>query len=315
MGRSQVRFTVLASGSAGNASLVQVDNFGLLIDIGLGPRQIADRLHQIDQSWSAVQAVVLTHTHSDHWKDATLSFLNRRQIPIYCHAGHLPVLQKYGSASTEMESAGLLRPFEENQELILSPGLRCRPLRVRHDSGPTFGFRVEGPPDLFGGAVALAYAADLGCWDDDLVDQLADVDLLAIEFNHDVSLERASGRAAHLISRVLGDEGHLSNDQAGQLVRAVIARSTRGRLQHLVQLHLSAECNRRELARAAGRAALTEMASTARVLTASQSRVSATLNLRQVKRRRSTAPRQPSNNGDVVGRPVQLFLPGWEELA
>jgi hypothetical protein len=115
---------------------------------------------------------------------------------------------------------------------------------------------MEGAPDLFGRAASLAYAADLGCWDDGLVEALADVDLLAVEFNHDVALEYASGRMPRLIARVLGDDGHLSNAQAADLVRAVLARSPSGRPRHLVQLHLSRDCNRPALARAAALAAL-----------------------------------------------------------
>ena len=61
------RFTVLASGSSGNSSLLEVDGFGLLLDIGLGPRQLASRLITSGRSWQNVQAVLLTHTHGDHW--------------------------------------------------------------------------------------------------------------------------------------------------------------------------------------------------------------------------------------------------------
>src|SRR5205807_6237403 len=66
-----LRFTVLASGSGGNASLVESDGAGVLIDAGLGPRQLAGRFADSGLSWSAVHAVVLTHTHTDHWKDTT----------------------------------------------------------------------------------------------------------------------------------------------------------------------------------------------------------------------------------------------------
>ena len=61
-----VRFTVLASGSGGNASFLEAGDFGLLLDIGLGPRQLAKRLAAAGAGWSRVRAVLLTHTHSDH---------------------------------------------------------------------------------------------------------------------------------------------------------------------------------------------------------------------------------------------------------
>src|SRR5438874_2355413 len=82
----------LASGSAGNASLVEADDFGLLLDAGLGPRVLASRLADAGASWSSVHAVVITHTHSDHWDDATLTQLWKRRIPLHCHASHRPSL-------------------------------------------------------------------------------------------------------------------------------------------------------------------------------------------------------------------------------
>jgi hypothetical protein len=141
---------------------------------------------------------------------------------------------------------------------------------VRHDGGETFGFRLDGPPDLFGRAAGIGYAADLGTWDEALVDAFTDVDLLAIEFNHDVALEERSNRPAHLIARVLGEEGHLSNDQAAELLRAILARSSPGRLQHLVQLHLSRDCNRPALARRVAQNLLREHDFAVRVHTAEQ---------------------------------------------
>src|SRR5260370_1255733 len=84
----------------------------------------------------------------------------------------------------------------------------------------------------------LAAPLDLGCWQPDLARALADVDILALEFNHDVGMEYARGRSPRLIMRVLGDEGHLSNAQAAGLLREVVRLSEPGRLRHLVQLHL-----------------------------------------------------------------------------
>ncbi len=244
-------FTVLASGSGGNATLVQADDFGVLIDAGLGPRQLGARLAAVGLSWDHVQAVLLTHTHSDHWKDTTLATLTRRRIPLYCHADHHYVLRTYSDAFLALIKADLIRSYGAGEEFTLARGLRCRALPVRHDGGATFGFRLEASADLFSRGPALAYVADLGCWDDDLATALADVDLLAVEFNHDVPMQYASGRWPRLIARILGDDGHLSNEQAAALLSAVLARSPVGRLRHLVQLHLSRDCNRPDLARAA----------------------------------------------------------------
>jgi phosphoribosyl 1,2-cyclic phosphodiesterase len=276
---------VLASGSSGNASLVQSADFGVLIDAGLGPRQIVSRLAAVGLSWSAVHAVLLTHTHTDHWKDATLLFLYRHRIPLWCHAGHHTVLRTYSDGFLALSEAGLVRAFEANEEFELSPHLRCRALPVRHDGGATFGFRVEGSANLFGQRDAIGYLADLGCWDNELVAQLADVDLLAVEFNHDVEMQRASGRTPRLIQRILGDDGHLSNLQAVAMVRAILLSSAERRLRHLVQLHLSRECNRRSLARAVARTLLDELGTGVALHTAEQDSVRVIVDLHADARR------------------------------
>ncbi len=306
-----LRFTVLASGSGGNASLVEAANFGVLIDAGIGPRMLSQRLTAVGQSWASVNAVLLTHTHSDHWKDRTFAHLHRRGIPLYCHAHHHCTLRRYSPVFGDLVAADLVRSFDAHAVFELAPGLRCQALPIRHDGGATFGFRIEGGPDLFGQAAALGYVADLGCWDDLLAERLADVDLLAVEFNHDVRMEYTSGRSPMLIARVLGDEGHLSNDQAAALVRAVLARSPAGRLRHVVQLHLSRDCNRPALAREALRALLGELEVKAAVHTAEQDVPGTPLDLRSPvgKRKKGRAP-----NGKVrrTGATTQPLLPGFE---
>jgi phosphoribosyl 1,2-cyclic phosphodiesterase len=305
-----LRFTVLASGSAGNASLVQVDGFGVLLDAGLGPRQLGDRLRAAGHSWAGVQAMLLTHTHTDHWNDRTLTWLARRRVPLYCHPEHHGVLARYSAGFAQLHEAGLVRSFAHGEELSLAPGLRCRPVAVRHDSGATFGFRLEGPADLFGGCSAIGYVSDLGTWDEVIADYLAEVDLLAVEFNHDVWLERNSRRPAALIARVLGDEGHLSNDQAAALVQAVLERSSAGRLRHLVQLHLSEDCNRPALARTAARGVLDRLSQETRVHTAEQHVPGKIIELE--------APRPRPRGRSVTGARRRIagpLLPGIEELS
>jgi hypothetical protein len=97
-------------------------------------------------------------------------------------------------------------------------------------------------------AVSVGYLADTGSWSDEMADSLADVDILGIEFNHDVHMQKTSGRSRALIARNLGDRGHLSNRQGAELVQSVLNRSSRDRVAHLVLLHLSEQCNRPELA-------------------------------------------------------------------
>lgn len=254
------RFTVLGSGSAGNASLLEVEGFGLLIDCGLGPRVIAERLAAVGLSWQAVSACLVTHTHRDHWNAPTLAHLHRLKIPLIAHPRHHTAMAVRGEYPP-LERAGLVSQYAEGDWLDLTPALACLPLRVPHDSEPTFAFRFEGA------GWALGFASDVGHVTAALAAAFAGVDALAIEYNHDERMQRASGRPPILINRVLGNDGHLSNAQAAELTRTV-ARN--GGLRHLVQLHLSRDCNRPDLAAKAGRAALERDAPTAAVITATQ---------------------------------------------
>ena len=104
--------------------------------------------------------------------------------------------------------------------------------------------------------MAIGYVADTGSWSPGMADLLSGVDLLGVEFNHDVEMQRRSRRSPALIARNLGPFGHLSNVQGAEFVTAVLDRSGRNTLRHLVLLHLSMQCNRPGLALRSARAAI-----------------------------------------------------------
>ncbi len=239
------RFIVLASGSSGNASYLDIDGQGVVVDFGVGPRQLTRLLDLAQVAWDNVRAVMLTHLHSDHWNEPTLKLLARSGVPLWCHADHAAEMSRRSDAFHDLERAGLVHHYQASRTFDLGP-CTCTPLPLWHDV-VTFGFRFDGTTEPW----ALGYAADLGTWAGDLVDRLAEVDVLAIEFNHDVQMERKSRRHESLIERVLGDEGHLSNDQACELLAEIFRRTSSGRLRHVVPLHLSQQCNRPKIVHAA----------------------------------------------------------------
>jgi phosphoribosyl 1,2-cyclic phosphodiesterase len=274
-----VSFTVLASGSGGNASVLDADGLRVLIDCGLGPRQLAARMRTVGLSWPDISAVVLTHTHGDHWRDTTFKHLHKYRIPFFCHSYHARSLKRDALGFQGLSDGGLVRSYDEGSAIEFSSEFVCWPIPISHDGGPTFGFRFVVRSAHGSGPVSVAYLADLGCWTPELVKLVADVDLLALEFNHDVEMELSSGRSPHLVERVLSKNGHLSNEQAAQFVREVLAISRPGRLRHLVQLHLSRDCNHPDLAAASLRAILAEVAHEIALVTADQDEVSARLQL------------------------------------
>ncbi len=305
------RFTVLASGSGGNVSLLEADGFGLLIDCGLHARFLTARLQSVGASWDRVSAVVLTHTHTDHWKDGALADLRGRGIPLYAHPQHFAHLERAAPSFPALRAAGLVRAYADGVPIDLTPTLACRPLRVSHDSVPTFAFRIDGRDGGPQPAWSVGYAADLGCGSPELVEAFAGVDVLALEYNHDELMERQSPRPRFLVERVLGDQGHLSNTQAAELTAAIAGRSGDGFPAHLVQLHLSKDCNKPELAAVAGREALVALNPTAEVITAKQ----------DVAARSIVLARRANSGGRAVPRvtrpaakrrPTQPSLPGFD---
>lgn len=249
-----IQFSVLASGSRGNSTLVRAGHAGLLIDFGLGPRALVARLEGVGAGLGRVGAVVLTHTHGDHAHPSTVRLMAVRKIPLYCHEEHRGALgSRPGFAA--LDDAGLVRHYDDRPFLTPS-GIRVEPVPLSHDAGPTFGFRIEGRPERRARPVALGYMADTGCWSEAMAEAMTDVDVLGVEFNHDVTLTLNSGRGQYLIARNLGDRGHLSNAQGAGLVSAVLRRSAPGSVRHVVLLHLSDQCNRPVLALKEARGAI-----------------------------------------------------------
>jgi phosphoribosyl 1,2-cyclic phosphodiesterase len=187
------------------------------------------------------------------------------------------LLQTYDDNAFELHATGARNAlFRRGAEIPSSSAdsvdvIRFQPIAVPHDAPPTFGFRIEarGPeidvpaaaraaaetPEPYAermpvdeAKVRLGYLVDIGRCADEIMQAVADVDLLALEFNHDEHLERTSGRHPRLIERVMGGDGHLSNKQAAEVFRKIVEQCPRGGPELLIQMHLSEDCNRAELA-------------------------------------------------------------------
>ena len=237
---------VLGSGSSGNAALLHHNGYGVLIDSGLGPAELTNRLQIVGETWAGVNAVLLTHTHTDHWNKHTLAQLRRLNIPFVAHEKHHQILWTVPTYDP-LHRAGLLRTFTADSPLTLNDDLTMRVCQVSHDADPTYAFRIESA------SFSVGWATDLGFVPDELLGFLHGVDVLGIEFNHDLEMEKRSRRPRHLIERVLSDMGHLSNVQA---VEAVSCLAAAGEFQAVVQLHLSRDCNAPMLAHKTGRSVL-----------------------------------------------------------
>jgi len=226
---------ILASGSAGNCTLLRAPSGLMLIDAGLGPRTTAKRMDGTGASVRDVRAICLTHLDRDHFSPTWLGTMLNRGIHVYCHRHRrddvLSMLDHEAVASLVCGFDDAFSPLE---------GLSIRTVPLAHDSTSSCGFLIEG----FG--CRIGYATDLGHVPTHLFDHFDSLDVLALESNYDPTMQLQSGRPAFLKRRIMGGSGHLSNDQAYDCVRAILDRAERTsrRLpRHIVLLHRSRECN------------------------------------------------------------------------
>ena len=239
-----VEVCVLASGSAGNCTVVRTPAGALLIDCGIGPRTAAQRLAGTGVSVADVAGICLTHLDHDHFCRNWLKTIFNRGITVYCHESRVDDLVRMA-----LGPAPLHEDVEQLVARVLTfdrdafeamPGLCLRPLRLAHDRMGSHGFVIEG----FGSRIG--YATDLGRVPHTLLEEFGDVDLLAIESNYDRQMQLDSPRPAFLKRRIMGGSGHLSNDEAFEAVRGILGRcEARGTPPpaHIVLLHRSRECN------------------------------------------------------------------------
>jgi phosphoribosyl 1,2-cyclic phosphodiesterase len=233
-----MRITPLASGSAGNATLVETDGVSLLIDAGLRIDELVARLEATGRRPRDVDALLLTHRHRDHVRGAT-EFASTYRARV--HAVRR-TMRAVGSQTGQK-----LRKIFGDEEVPFAVGdLRIWPIAVRHDAPQTRAFLLETPTCRYG------HVTDLGCLEGRVGEYLTACDGLYLEFNHDRDLLLAGPYSPNLKARVLSDEGHLNNEQS----RELLARLRHPRLRHVWLAHLSKQNNRPELALAAARAAL-----------------------------------------------------------
>jgi phosphoribosyl 1,2-cyclic phosphodiesterase len=227
-----LRFKSLGSGSTGNATLVEAGGllpFRLLIDCGLGLKQLTRRLGEAGLQPDDIHAVFITHEHSDHIGCAR-SLALRHRIPVWMSRGTYE-----GIGSPDFD--GLLHTARDSQAIDLG-GLQIMPFTVPHDAREPLQLTCTD------GASKLGVLTDLGHATAHLLAHLARCDALLLECNHDSELLAQSSYPPFLKRRVGGRYGHLSNSAAGEIAGSVL----HGRLKLLVAAHLSEQNNRPELA-------------------------------------------------------------------
>ncbi len=237
----------LASGSAGNALLVGAGGTHLLIDAGVPRRRLAALLAEAGLSGPEdLSAVLLTHTHGDHFRASSVGLCLAGRVPVYASAENLAVLRGAMAGFERLEAAGLARPMD-GRAVVLGDEVVAEAFPVPHDApGTCHGFRLTLGRGRRQRSVALA--TDLGHLPAGTLPWFLDADAVVLESNHDPEMLRRSGRPADLVRRIAGPRGHLSNGEAAEALAEIVGRSHPGRPAQVVLAHLSEECNRVDLA-------------------------------------------------------------------
>jgi phosphoribosyl 1,2-cyclic phosphodiesterase len=232
-----MRFCSLGSGSAGNATLVEVTSGAttsrLLIDCGFSLRELQARLARIDLGCDDLDAVFITHEHGDHIGCA-LTLARRHAVPLWMSRGTW-------RAIGEPELPPPLLQFARDGHTIAVGDLQLMPYTVTHDAIEPLQLRLSD------GAHHLGVLTDAGSITPHLIASLQRCDALLLECNHDRAMLANSSYPASLKARIGGRLGHLANDLSAEILAACL----HDRLQHVVAAHLSERNNTPTLARAA----------------------------------------------------------------
>lgn len=242
--------TVLASGSKGNCTLVCSSKTHLLIDAGLSCRELLRRLVRCGEDPCALDAVLITHEHTDHI--AGLRVLARKlKIPIYITGATYEAYRQ-----SVRDAAGHRAPLERRETFSSGSGFQIgdisvMPFTIPHDAVDPVGFtfRADG--------IKLGVCTDLGYMPASVSNHLRGCHVLMIESNHDLELLRGGPYPWSVKQRVMSRVGHLSNDALADF----LTTDYDGGAEFLILAHLSEQNNHPEIARMTAERALGEQRS------------------------------------------------------
>jgi len=238
----KLEFCSLSSGSSGNATYIAAGDTRILVDAGMSGKAVTGILEGIGILPESLSAILVTHEHIDHIKG--VGVLSRKhRIPVYANEG---TWNKMSRVVGELP-VGLRRVFETENDFFIDD-IGVRPIAISHDTVDPVAFRV------FYGGKSVAVATDMGAVPKRVVRQLAGVDLLLMESNHDVEMLLRNNRYSESLKRrILGTRGHLSNESCASAVIKLFDSGVR----HVLLGHLSQDNNTPELAMQSVKEALT----------------------------------------------------------
>ena len=232
--------TVLGSGSKANSIIIQHRDNAIMIDAGFDLDVMLSKLESANIATSSIQALFITHGHSDHTMGIT-AFNKHASIPVYMAENLFN-----SSIGRNNPSFGACLNLEKNQAVLFNEwdnifigDFEVMPIPVSHDYVSSVGFIIKA------GKEKLSIVTDTGGLCQESKDAMKDSNIIMLESNHDPEMLHKSNRPYFLKKRISGAKGHLSNEKSAEILSEIISSITRD----VVLLHLSGECNTHELAR------------------------------------------------------------------
>ncbi|QKY70805.1 MBL fold metallo-hydrolase [Lentibacillus sp. CBA3610] len=228
-----LRFSVLASGSTGNAFYIESDKEKLLIDAGLSGKQMDRLFREVAVDPASLTGILVTHEHSDHIKG--LGIIARKyNLPIYANE------KTWHAMENAIGNVSLDQKFHFGMEEVKTFGdIDVESFGVSHDAAEPmfFTFRNDGKK--------VALVTDLGYVSERIKRTVEDADAYIFEANHDVGMLRMGRYPWNVKRRILSDSGHVSNEDCGLALGDLISNRT----NRIYLAHLSQDNNMKDLAR------------------------------------------------------------------
>lgn len=229
---------VLASGSKGNAAVIDGPEGSVLIDCGISRKALRERAQEVGCDLSRLQAILVTHEHTDHTAG----------LRVVCNHFDGPVYTTAGTASGRRNLADLPFDLIDHDSVLELCGMSVHAFPTSHDVNDPMCFRFEvRAEDPYGSGEtldAVGWITDTGFLTDQALDALYGCRILGIEANHDKRMLATGPYPAFLKARIAGEGGHLSNQQAAEALPHLVTRNT----ETVIALHISQENNRPSLA-------------------------------------------------------------------
>lgn len=234
-----IRFCPLFSGSSGNSTYLSCGSTAVLVDAGGNCKRITQALERMGQSLARLNAIFITHEHSDH-VSALKVLLKRCSVPVYGSVQTLEYLIYH-----DLLPAGTV--VEEMEGLVTLPDFSVTAFDTPHDSEHSLGYRFDCADGR-----SVGVATDMGCYTETVHSHLCGCDLVLLESNYDPRMLESSSYPYYLKRRIRSERGHLSNDCCAAAASRLVQSGT----TRLVLAHLSKENNYELLARQTTRTAL-----------------------------------------------------------